>query len=85
MPEAAVRCRCRSEKCGHPNGQSCGNPVDNPVGDSGPVQDATPPIDPEKGPWVKAGYCEECWKSNPPPSLFKVWTDRLFQYFEEGK
>lgn len=85
MSGAAARCRCRSEKCGHENGKSCGKPVENPVGAKGPVVDASKPIDSVQGPWVKDGYCEECWKRNPPPSLLKIWTDRLFQYFEEGK
>jgi hypothetical protein len=59
--------------------------VENPVGSIGPVVDASKPIETDARPWIKAGYCEECWESNPPPNLLKKWTDRLFQFFEEGK
>jgi hypothetical protein len=85
MSGAAARCICRSEKCAHANGKSCGKPVENPVGETGPVVDSPDQMNPTQGPWVKAGYCEECWKRNPPATLLKIWTDRLFQYFEEGK
>lgn len=85
MSGAATTCRCRSEKCGHTNGKSCGKPVENAVGAIGPVVDSLNQLNPAQGPWVKAGYCEACWERNPPPKLLKRWTDRLFQYFEEGK
>jgi len=80
-----ARCRCRSAKCGHANGKSCGKPVENPVGETAQVVDSPNQLNPTQGPWVGTGYCEECWKRNPPPNLLKRWTDRLFQFFEEGK
>jgi len=64
-------CMCTNEKCGHVNGEPCGQPVQNPVTVQqvhGSVQDGA------VSPWFEIGLCEPCWNNRPP---WKKMTDKI--------
>ena len=53
-------CTCPSAACGHPNGERCGKPVENPL----PTQQEQSPDGPTWSPEFLTGICEECLKTN---------------------
>lgn len=67
-------CICTSPKCGHANGEPCGQPTeatDLPAqqdDNKGPV-----------GPWFNLGICEDCWKLNAP--AWERITEKFFRLF----
>jgi hypothetical protein len=78
MAGATGTCKCTSEKCGHENGEPCGNPIENPQ-QTAQVDAALDKPNPVVGPWYQTGLCEECWTLNNPPELDSKMVNRLFE------
>lgn len=55
-----VTCICTAAVCGHPHGEPCGNPVENPL----PMR----AVDRhgQQGPEFAKGLCEACWSGVLP-------------------
>jgi len=71
----AANCMCQNPKCNHPNGESCGLPVTNAVGQGAVVDLANEAV---SGPWIDKGLCEDCWKRVD----FSTW-DRITEKFRK--